>query len=275
MKRLMITGLSLAISSVCFAEGSPWLPEPKSTSITLSQVHQTGDEFYIDDDKNELPDDLEQDTTWLSVDYGLTDDLSLDFRTGYARSTFDPAPTSHFSGRTDTSIGINWRVVDEFLSDGALPSTVIRVGGILQGNYSTGHINSIGDGADALEISVISGKLLNQWLAVSGEVGYRARNSGVPDDVTYNVTTYVTPLPRLTATLAYTYTDARDGLFIGGPGFTGENFQELEEDNQVVDLGISYSLNEQVSAGLNAATVVDGRNTAKSDVYALTLGYSF
>jgi len=274
MKKIIVTGLTMALSQACLAEGTPWLPEPGATSVTLSQVLQTGDEFFINKEDANLPDDLEQSTTWLGLNYGLSDDLSLDFRTGYARSTFEPADPTHLTGRTDSSVGINWRVIDEFISENNLPSTVIRVGAVLQGNYTTGAINSVGDGADALELSVISGKILNQWLAVSGELGYRLRNSGVPDDIFYKLGAFVTPLPGLTASVSYSNTDARDGLYIGGPGFTGNNFQELEEDNQIIDIGLSYSLTNQLSAGLNAAKVIDGRNTAKSEIYALTLGYS-
>ena len=163
MKRLIASGITLALSQMCLADGSPWLPEPGSTSVSVSQVHQTADELYIKEDKNDLPDDLDLETTFLSVSHGLNDDIALDFRTGYARSTFDPAAPTHESGRTDTNIGVSWRVIDEFISDYNLPSTVLRAGVILQGNYDTGNINAIGDGADGLELSVVSGKVINQW----------------------------------------------------------------------------------------------------------------
>ncbi|GAA3929855.1 hypothetical protein [Litoribacillus peritrichatus] len=278
MKRLIASGITLALSQLSFAEGSPWLPEPGSTAISLSQIHQTADELYVKDDKNDLPGDLEQDTTFLSVTHGLNDDFALDFRTGYARSTFDPAPESHESGRTDTNLGVSWRVIDEFISEHNLPSTVIRAGVVLQGNYDTGNINAIGDGADAFELSVISGKIINQWLAVSGELGYRARNSDVPDDIYYKLGTYLSPLPAFTVSLNYSNTNARDGINIGGNGFEsngGTNFHKLEEDTETIDLGISYGFTENISAGVNAAQVIDGKNTANSEVYALTLGYSF
>jgi hypothetical protein len=280
MYKMITAGLGLAASSVCLAQGSPWLQEPGTFSASVTQVHQSADELYVQDSKNDLGEDLEQDTTWLSLQYGVTDDIALDFRTGYARSTFDsegPGPfrDQHESGRTDTNIGISFRLVDEFLSDAPLPSTVLRAGLILQGNYDTGYINSIGDGADGLELSLITGKVLNDWFAVSGEIGYRARNQDVADDIYFNVGSYFSPVSNLTVSLSYSNTNARDGLNLNSGSFNGENFHLLEEDTELVDLGVSYRLTSQFNVGANAGRVIDGKNTAESDVYALYLGYSF
>ena len=116
MKKLVIGGLLLASPVMALAEGTPWLAIPGETSLQLSTVFQSTDAFRQNDDKNQLPADLDLDTIWLSLTHGISDNLAVDFRTGYAESDF--APVGEESGRTDTTLGLTWRFVDEFLSAG-------------------------------------------------------------------------------------------------------------------------------------------------------------
>lgn len=273
MKRLIASGIVLALSQACLAEGSPWLAEPGTTALSISQVQQSSDGKYKNEKLEKTGPELELDTTWLTLNHGLTDDLAIDFKVGYANSRHIGGDTD--SGLADTNVGISYRLVDEFIRDDSLPSTVLRAGVIIAGDYEEGNVQSAGDGADGFELSVISGKLINSYVALSGELGYRVRNSDVPDELFYKLGAYILPAQGWTLSVAYSNTDARDGLDIGGVGFTGSNFNELEEDSELVDLGISYSLNNQVSVGFNAGQVIDGKNTGNTDAYALTLGYSF
>lgn len=274
MKKLLAITLGLTVTSGCLAQNTPWVTEPGSTTFSLSQVHQTQDELYAKEKKSELPDDLKQDTTWFSLQYGVSDNLSLDVKTGYARSSFKPAESNHKSGRTDSNIGMTWRAIDEILSDTAMPSIAFRAGVILQGDYETGTVHAIGDGSDGFEFSLIGGKVLTDWLALSGEYGYRARNSDVPDDIFYNIGSYLSPGANITLSLAYSHTNAQDGINIGDAKFNGENFHRLEEDVELIDLGASYRMNPQASLGFNAGNVIDGKNTSKSEVYSFFIGYA-
>lgn len=254
--------LPLATQSV-FAEGSPWLAEPGATSITISQVHQSSDEI------KKLPVEikLKQDTTWLSISHSLNDDFAFDFKTGYAESEEE-------SGLTDTSIGLNWRLIDEFIED-SLPTTTLRAGLIAEGGYDIGSPHAIGDGANGVELSLLTGKVIQPWLAVSAELGFRKRSSGVPDDIFYSASVHFLPAKGLTTSLSYQITDAKDGLTIGEPGFDGTNFHRLEEDVERFDISASYSFDSAYSIGANYYHVVDGKNTANIDAYALSLGYAF
>ncbi len=269
MKALIASGLALAISQVCMADGTPWLGEPGSAQLSITQVQQSYDEIYKNREKIDF-DKLEQGTTWLGLSYGLDYDLALDVKTGYATNKNE-------NGLTDTTIGVSWRVADEFISYNNIPSTVLRAAVILQGDYQTGSPSAIGDGADGLELSVIMGSFVKPWLAVSTELGYRSRNSDVPDDVFFNLGAYALPHPGVSLSINYSRTDALDGINIGEEGFVENgvvNFHKLEEDSELVDLGFTYSPTPQFNFGFNAAKVIDGKNTTKSDVYALTLGYS-
>lgn len=274
MNRFVIMAGLATFSNFTLADNSPWIQEPGTFTISITQTAQSADEFYVADLKNSLPEDLEQSTTWLSANYGLSDSLALDLKTGYARSTFDASPQSHFSGRTDSNLGITWRFIDEFVSNSGLPSTSIRLGATLQGNYETGAINAIGDGADSVEASIASGKFLMPWFAVQGEIGYRSRSSETPDEAFYKVGAYLLPLPGLTISAGYTYTDAEDGLQLNDPAFAPSLFPLLEEDVELVDIGLSYALADHWQLGLSGAQVVDGRNTARSEAYALTVSFT-
>jgi hypothetical protein len=276
MKSLIATGLVLAMSQACMADGTPWLSEPGSTQFSFTQVQQDSDEFYRNTDNTSLKaatglDELVLQTTWLGLNYSIDDDLALDVKTGYAKNKNE-------NGLADTTVGVSWRLVDEFISYNNVPSTVVRAAVILQGDYATGSPSAIGDGADGLELSVIMGQFISPKIAVSGELGYRGRNSDVPDDAFFKVGAYALPLPGISLSINYSRIDALDGVNIGEEGFIGEdgapNFHKLEEDSELVDLGFSYSPTPQLNLGFNAGKVIDGKNTAKSDVFALTLGYS-
>jgi len=245
------------------AEGSPWLTEPGATTVSLTQVHQTSDEI------KKLPVDikLHQNTTWISLNHGINDELAFDFKTGYSASREE-------YGRTDSNLGLSWRVVDEFIEDG-LPTITLRAGATIAGDYDIGSPHAIGDGANGVEISALSGKILQPWLAFSAELGFRKRTSGVPDEIFYSAGVYFLPIEGLSTSLTYRFTNATDGLDVGGPGFDGSNFNRLEEDTNLLDLSASYNLTHTVSIGLNLARVTGGKNTADNDIYAATVGYSF
>ncbi len=275
MKTTMTLGLALTLTQACWADGTPWLAEPGNTQLIIAQVQQSADDIYKNRDSKPLQDvtplsELVQDTTWLGVNYALDYDLALDFKTGYARNKEE-------TGLTDSSVGLSWRLVDEFISYSNVPSTVLRAAVILQGDYQTGSPSALGDGADGLELSLIMGRFITPGLALSSEIGYRKRNSGVADDAFYKLAGYVLASPQLSLSLGYSHTNALEGINIGDAGFSDgdvTNFHKLEEDVELVDLGFSYNLLPKLNLGFNAARVIAGKNTTQSDVYALTMDYT-
>ena len=191
----LVVIVTTAMGSSAFADGvSPWLPAPGAGFVNLSYVSQNANQFYVQDNlrgtppQNGVPDgkgpNLGQHTVWLSGMYGWSDSIAIDVRVGLARSYASAGPTGgrdNYSGVTDSNIGVTWRVVDELVNP-SMPSVALRAGAIIEGSYAPGWINSIGDGASGLEVSALAGKYLSDWLAVSGEVGYRDRDEGVPAD---------------------------------------------------------------------------------------------
>ena len=283
MKRfylIAVAAVAFAFShgSSAFASGSAWLPAPGEGSVTLSYVWQNADEFYAGSTKESTPlgEDLTQQTVWVDAEYGLSDSIAIDFRAGLARGSFveeaPPAKADDENGLTDINLGVTWRVVDEVVSSG--PSIAFRLGGIKSGSYDTGYINSIGDGADGVEFSGIIGKFITDNIAVSGEAGYRYRND-IPNNVFVNLSGGILLMDRLGVSVNYELTNAESGLDVGGPGFSPDRFPETEEDIHVLGSALSLTLSEQVSLGASYGRVIDGRNTAASDIFSVSLGYSF
>jgi hypothetical protein len=252
---------------------SPWLPIPGATSATLSYVHQDADEFFAGKDKVSLPSDLEQDTYSLSVEYGVLDQLAAFAELGYATSDFAPSGDND-EGLTDSKIGVAWRIVDEAIFPKA-PTVTVRAAWIIEGDYETGRLDAIGDGASGYELSAIVGRQLLPQLAVWGEVGYRNRDQGVPSDVFYEADVSYTFLTKLTATVGYLFVRSDGDLDIGGPGFTEDKFPLVEEDVDLFKIGLSYAVLPHTSVGVNYAHVEDGRNTSISNAYGVSLSYNF
>ena len=275
IKPLLAVTVGLMASQLAFGAASPWLPAPGSLSLQFSQVEQNADSFYFSDEETSLPGDLSLSTSSLSIVYGLNEHLALDAKLGYAVSDFDaPVENDSFSGITDSTIGITWRITNEYTSERNLPSISARFGAIIDGDYETGNVNGIGDGGNGVEVSIATGKAINSYLALSSETGYRNRSNGVPAEIFYNVNAYITFTPKLTAFAGYYVDDSRDGLQIGGNGFTPDRFPEVEEDKEYIQLGGQYKITSKFNAAFSIAKVIDGRNTALSDIYAFNFGYN-
>ena len=262
------------------ADGSAWLAEPGTGFVNVSYVYQTADEFYRAQEKRPTPaggEDLSQGTVWVNFDYAMTDSLAVDLQVGWARSDFvvllpGPAPEDSYSGVVDTNVGLTWRVMDEAISDA--PSVALRIGGIIAGDYDTGHINSLGDGGNGYEASVIVGKFLGDRFGLSGELGYRDRDNDIPSALYANVSALWLLGDRLALGVDYQFVNSEYALEIGGRGFSPARFPELEEDIQSVGVRLFWNLGN-VGLNLFHARVVDGRNTAANEITGATVSYFF
>lgn len=263
-----------------FADGTPWLTEPGSGYASVSVVSQVADEYYRGKVKRSTPrgEDLAQNTIWLTANYGFTDSWAVDAQVGWARSEFVvgpmiPTPMESFSGIVDTTIGLTWRVNDELASD--LPSVALRAGAIIAGNYETGYINSLGDGGNGWEFSIIVGEFVSNRVGLSGEFGYRSRNKNIPDETFTNISGVWLLGEKLSLGLDYRLVDARSGLDIGGEGFDPTRFPEVEEDSEIIAGRLYYNASDTLSFAVFHAASVSGRNSPASAVYGATVSYSF
>lgn len=269
--------LVLLIASGATQAASPWLPAPGALNITFSYVFQTADEFYMGNKKSALPTDLEQHTYSGLLEYGLTDSLALDARLGYASNDFprDPAlnPQGTQEGMTDTNVGLRWRVLDEAIDEWA--TVTLRAGLIVEGDYRTGAINSIGDGASGGEFSALIGRSFENGISIYGEAGYRTRGSNVPDDVFLNLGGRYAFTQDFSAGIHYQMVEALSGIDIGAPGFTPARFPETNEDYQILGFDLAYSFLPNTYASVSYGGTVDGRNTGAHQIVGFNLGYGF
>jgi len=135
-----------------------------------------------------LPADITQRTYGVHFDYTLALQIALDASLGYTEVKFSP-PGANFerSGRDDARLGLTYALLAE---SSELPAVTARLGAIFAGGYdiptTLPPINP-GDGASGFELSLAGGKTVGEGFSVYGQLGYRNRNHGVPDDLFGNV----------------------------------------------------------------------------------------
>ncbi len=283
--RIAPLAMAAFFASQAMAAGSPWLPTPQGGNVSVSYVDQSATEFFRQESKVPTPGgghELSQQTVWVNGSYGISDAVALDFQFGRAESSYAVGPglppsKADISDLTDINIGVTWRVADEVVNPD-LPSIALRAGLIRAGNYETGLINSLGDGGDGFELSAMAGKFLSDRFAVSGEIGYRNRDSDthdIPANWFYRFRAGLFLSNQVSLNLNYDIEDATDGLNIGVPPFSPARFPDLEEDIHLLGPSINFVVSDSVSLSGSWAKVIDGRNTAVSDVYSFSLSYSF
>lgn len=275
MKALTILPLALFLSLPAWADGSPWLPVPKSGSLNLSYVTESTKKYYRGKTRGNFGGQkLDQDTLWLAGNYGLTDSLALDIQVGRADVSAKAPALPDKDGFADVNLGVTWRFVDEDVSLGA-PSVALRVGATIASGYDTDVPTAIGDNASGVEASLIVGKILGGRFALSGEIGHRTRDNKVPDETFLNAKAFLVVSPQLILNAQYHNTMAGGSLDIGGPGFNPSRFPETSEDIERIGFGAMFNATPQLGFGLNWFTVIDGRNTADFDAVAATVSYTF
>lgn len=272
-----VIGMVLCAAWGACDAASPWLPAPGGLNATFAYSYQNADEFYLGNKRTKLPADIEQHSFFGLLEYGLTDDLALDARLGYAFSEFprDPGlnPQGRQEGMTDTNVGLRWRALDEAVDDWA--TVTLRAGLIVEGDYRTGAINSVGDGASGGEFSLLAGRAFDNGISVYGEAGYRFRGSQVPADVFLNLGGRYAFTPAFSGGFNVQIVEALSGLDIGSAKFRPAYFPRVNEDYQILGFDLAYRFSPSVYASVNYGSTVGGRNTGVQDIAGFNLGYSY
>ena len=305
-RRCFAAGIVLLSLSLCLAarpavaQGTAWIAEPGTGTFSFSYVNQNALEFYRETTTVKGPleatgANLAQNTVWIGFNYALHDAVALDVQTAWARSFVEGAVgpaggQESYSGLFDTNVAVTWRVVDELVSDA--PSVALRVGAIIAGGYDTGYINSLGDGGNGIEASLVVGKFWDA-LGVSAEVGYRNRGStevnpdavgaaggsgetvDIPADMFVNMFLFLPVGSRVTLGADFRMVNALSGLDIGGEGFSPSRFPGLQEDARMVGGRLLTDLTGTVGLSAFFGQVVGGRNTARSRIFGLGLSFGF
>ena len=280
LRNLFVSTLA-ALPLLALAESnSPWLPIPGQFSLGLNHTEQSGRDAYIGDMQLPLSaitggaaSKYKRATTTLRLDYGLSDSLAFDAAVGYAKVKVGAADSD--SGMTDRTLGLRWRVLDEY-ENPALPTLTLRAAAILKGNYDGARLASLGRGANCFEASVVLGKQIIPALAVWAEVGAQKRSANVPNATFCELGARYRFAPKWSASLGYSDKKFGGNLDIGGAGFSPARFQEVREERGVVKLGVGYAFAGNQGVALNLAKTTSGRNTVKDDrVIGLSYAIAF
>ena len=270
IRTLLVTSV-LALPLVAVAEGSsPWLPIPGQLSLTLNQTEQSGNSAYIG--TADVPvkmitggaaSKFKRSTTNVRLGYGLSDAVSLDATIGYGKVKVGAADSD--SGLTDSVIGVNWRVLDEF-EQPSVPTLTLRAAAILKGNYNGARLAALGNDQNGVEVAVLLGKQITPSFALWAELGLQDRSGSVPNATFYEVGARYRFAPSWSASLAYGAKKYSGNLDIGGPGFSPARFQEVRAERELIKLGLGYAFASNQGLALNYAKVQSGgRNTVKDD----------
>lgn len=277
MIKIAIAAAMIALPVAAFAEGSPYLPIPGAGQVSVGYTNQSGDDFWVGSTKMTLPAKIKFNNLSVGAQYGLTDSLAIDGTLTYTSSRFGVAAgasTGNESALSDSTVGIKWRLVDEFETTGA-PTVSLRAGAIIKGNYATGKIDAINDGASGIEVSALIGKYLTPAFSISGELGYRQRGNTVPKDTFGSIDVNYGFNSVVSASLGFSSVRASGNLDIGGPGFSPARFQEVKEERDLVHAGVNFNLLPGTSLSFNYGKVTAGRNTIKADVFGVAVTQAF
>ena len=264
-----------------FAEGdSPWLPIPAQFSLSVNHTQQSGSDAYIGSKLNPISgitgggaSKYKRSTTSVRADYGLSDSLALDATLGYGDVKVGKADND--KGQTDSTLGLRWRVLDEY-ENPAVPTLTLRAAAIIKGSYNGARLASVGKGASGFEGALVLGKQVTPAVALWGEIGAQNRSASVPNATFIDLGARWRFAPKFNASLGYSSKKFGGNLDIGGTGFTPARFQQVREERGVVKLGVAYAIAGNQSLGLNLAKATSGRNSVKDDQIAgltYTIGF--
>lgn len=268
---------------------SAYLPEAGVTTVTPAYSYQRARDIYVlGDQKVTLPDPLEQHTTRVVLERAIAPgwgmDASFGWSTVHYKESATVAPGLNLlkdgkqtrSGITDTRVGLRRVLLDEFASASEfVPTVAVRLGGILQGTYDTGFVNSPGDGASGAELGLLAAKSLpSTGTTLFGDATWRVFAEDVPDAVEFSVG-ISQQIQRAVLTLGFRHQESLDGPDILGPGFTSlASFPDAREINSSVELGLSLPVGP-VTIGLGFAQTIAGENTPRKSVYSVSSTYGF
>ncbi len=266
------------LASVPAYSQSAYLPLEGRFSLSGSYIFETFDEFWAGRKKMDLPDDIHQHTVSVGLEYGLLNDVALDLTLGYTRTSF--SGTDDIDGLNDTTLGVRWRMFDEFRSDSSyIPTLTLRLGGIIEGSYdtiTTGPPHSPGDGASGVETSLLFGKVFGATnTGVSGDIGYRYRDSNVPDDFFVSVGLDTILFEYILTGFRYRHTQGLSGIDIGSPGFDPSRFPEVKEISDNIQAELGYVGARGQYFGFIAAWTIAGRNTGKKLILGPVVSFPF
>ena len=255
---------------------SPWTPGDENSELTLRISTQSATEFFAGKAEMNLPGKLSQDTYTLEYSYGISDQLALDARIGYTKSSFlvvpGLAPNGGQSGFADSRLGLRYNLTG---AEDDLPTITFGLAALLRGGYDTGALSAVGDGKSGFEVSALIGHAFESGFLLSGGVQRRQFGGAVPEELLLTLGAGFAFNDRASIGAFYQDVTSNGDLDIGAPGFTPARFPEVDEEFSLFGIGGSFSLSDEWALGLDFGRKNTGKNTAKSKFASLAITYLF
>lgn len=253
-------------------EYSPFTPAPGSGSVDFNFVHINSAEGLIVDAGGER---LTLNSYQLSLSYGITEAVAFDGRIAFADNDFVPqlGLPSNQDGLADSFIGLRHRLLDEF--SGAPLTLTAGLTGVIRGTYDVTRIDNLGDGGSGVQAGLSAGKFLTEKLAVTAEIGGRARFNNVPEEFFYSAEAAYVFHERFSAWVGVAVANSVGGVELGSPGFATLSFPALNEDSKLWQLGGQVKLAKNWHLSGSYGRRFNGENTALGPFFRLGLSYGF
>jgi len=279
----MIKNASLALAFALCAfpalscAANAYIPAPGTGNLHPVASLQWATDFWFDDNSATLPGHLTQTTAGMDAEYGVAKNFAVDLSLGVSTVNYQGGPSNGVvltqddkltrRGMTDTKLGVSWRMVDEFASiNEATPTLTLRLGAIIAGNYDTGFLNAVSDGADGYEIGLKFGKIfLGSNAGLYGDIGYRWLSSSTPDEWEASLGVFKTS-GKFTYSVGLREKQSVGGIDILGPGFTLDRFTDVREKNRSAEFGLTWNWRPASTLSVGYARTLDGENTPKKNV---------
>jgi hypothetical protein len=221
-----------------------------------------------------LPLPYEQFTYYTIFEYGLGRNLSLDVETGHTETQFRG---NGLSGITDSTIGVRWQA-----KRGENWVLALRGAAVIKGNYDVTHLSNFspGDKASGGLGSVLFGSNLKHGFFTFTEMGFRVRQSPVPNDFFGNVGIghYWKGIALSTS---YQTSRSINGVDIVGtlpkfapPYFVASQFPATKKIFGAMDYGASYTFKNGLLLGFDYSKIYHGRNVGLKRVFAGSIGFT-
>lgn len=284
-----LSSLALLTAGAAHGQYSPYVPANQQIVASPSFVYSTYDEFWAGDQKVDLGAATpfgrqNQYYAGVTLEYGMCESFAFDATVGYIWTQFSDGPPGlspwNDDGLYDTTLGIRWRIIDEFKEEAKwVPTVGVRLGGIIAGTYSAqptasnpvGFPFAPGDGASGVETSLLLGKQLCPNFGLAADLGWRYRVEDVPQDIFGSFGAYFT-IDWFTASAAYRGSYALSGPDIGQPGFT---FPEVQEINHLVELSVGWMAKTGQSVQIFGAMNFAGQNTGDKTIIGMSASFPF
>lgn len=252
---------------------SPWVPGAGKASVTLTYVDESFNSYWNGTEKRSFPQPpssatvFDQKTGYATLEYGLSNRLSLDLLTGYTATIYG---ADGLQGVADSQIGLRYQVYN-----GERTVFTVRGAGNFAGTYplTTKSRFNAGDKANGMQWSALAGRTFNHGMYLFGEGGWRYRS--VIPSAAFGSVGAGQRIGHVSYGVAYQHNQALDGVDIGTPAFHGfPSLRETMQVQMVADANVGYTTMSGLYFGFDYAHVLHGRNTGDKQILAFTLGFT-